>query len=253
MIAPFRRRGVGSRQLPESESVIDLSREMSDLLAAFGAAAPGRGRTVQFVSAAAGEGTSTVAREFARLAAARSARPVWLVDVDLLGETQFQAVSLDPGRFGDLSGPSQASPDGSMFFAVQPPSRAPDGRPWPDARYLSAHAAMDRRLWVTRFRREALLPGQSVRILRATGWWEALRRHADWIVVDSPTTARSSAALALGALMDSTVLVVGAERTEAAAHAGLRDAVTGAGGQVAGMVLNRVKVRAPAFLRALVS
>ena len=233
--------------------MIDLSAEMSELLTAFGPSAPGRGRAVQFVAAANGEGTSTVAREFARLAASRSTRPVWLVDLDLLSDGQFQAVSLDPSRFGDVGGPSAATPDGSMFFAVQPPSWAPDGRPWPDARYLSAHAAMDRRLWVTRFRSETLAAGQSVRVLRTTGWWEALRRHADWIVIDSPSTERSSAALALAPMMDATVLVVGAERSDAALHAGLRDAINATGGQVAGVVLNRVRVRAPGFLRKLVS
>lgn len=233
--------------------MIDLSREMTDLIGAFGPGAPGRGRAVQFVAAADGEGTSTVAREFARLAASRSARPVWLVDLDLLGDAQFQAVSLDPARFGDVGGPLSASPDGSAFFAVQPPSRQPDGRAWPDARYLSAHAAMDRRLWVTRFRTEALRSGQSVRILRASGWWEAVRRHADWVVIDSPSTQRSSAALALAPMMDATVLVVAAERSDAAVHAGLRDAIEASGGHCAGVVLNRVKVKAPGFLRALVS
>lgn len=233
--------------------MVDLSREMADLLAAFGPASPGRGRAVQFVAAASGEGTSTVAREFARLAAVRGSRPTWLVDLDLLSDAQFQAVSLDPDGFGEVSGPSAATPDGSMFFAVQPPSRSPDGRPWADARYLSAHAALDRRLWVTRFRAEMLTPGQSVRVLRATGWWESLRRHADWIVVDSPSTERSSVALALAPMMDATVLVVGAEKTDAALHAGLRDAVVAAGGHCAGVVLNRVKVRAPGFLRRLVS
>lgn len=233
--------------------MVDLSAEMSGLLAALGSATPGRGRAIQFVAAAEGEGTSTVAREFARLAAERSSRPVWLVDLDLLGDVQLTAVQMEPHRFGQVGGPASASPDGSMFFAVQPPSRGPDGRAWQDARYLSAHAAMGRRLWVTRFRTEALQPGQSVRVLRATGWWESLRRHADWIVVDAPSTARSSAALAVAPLMDATVLVVSAERTDAAVHAGLRDAVESTGGACAGVVLNRVKVRPPAFLRAVAS
>lgn len=233
--------------------MVNLSAEMGELLAAFGAPTPGRGRAVQFVAAVEGEGTSTVAREFARLAAERSSRSVWLVDLDLLGDVQLTAVQAQPDRFGPVSGPASASPDGSMFFSVQPPCRGPDGRPWPDARYLAAHAAMGRRLWVTRFRAETLQPGQSVRVLRSTGWWEALRRHADFIVVDAPSTARSSAALAVAPMMDATVLVVGAEGSDAAVHAGLRDAVETTGGVCAGVVLNRVKVRPPGFLRAIAS
>ena len=246
-----RAKEVSSEPAPHAAAAIDLSREMADLIGAFGASTPGRGRVIQFVAAADGEGTSTIAREFARVAAARASRPVWLVDLDLMDDAQVRAVQSDPERFGAVGEPAAASPDGSMFFAVQPPVRGPDGRAWPDARYLSAHAAMGRRLWVTRFRTEALTPGQSVRVLRASPWWDALRRHADWIIVDAPSTARSSAALALAPLVDATVLVVGAEKSDAAVHAGLRDAITSVGGQCAGVVLNRARTRAPGFLRAL--
>lgn len=247
----LRRAAKPAADAPAMASGVDLSREMADLLGAFGAPTPGRGRVVQFVAAADGEGTSTVAREFARLAATRASRGVWLVDLDLMGDAQVRAVQGDPGRFGAVGGPAAASPDGSMFFAVQPPARGPDGRAWPDARYLSCYPAMGRRLWVTRFRTEALTPGQTVRVLRSTPWWDALRRHADWVVVDAPSTARSSAALALAPLVDATVLVVGAEKTDAAVHAGLRDAIVSVGGQCAGVVLNRVRTRPPGFLRAL--
>lgn len=238
-------------ETPRRSASVDLSHEMGELVAAFGPPTPGRGRVIQFVAAADGEGTSTVAREFARLTASRTSRGVWLVDLDLMDDAQARAVEADTERFGPVSGPAAASPDGSMFFAVQPPARGPDGRAWPDARYLSAHAAMGRRLWVTRFRTEALTPGQSVRVLRSSPWWDSLRRHSDWVIVDAPSTARSSAALALAPLVDATVLVVGAEKSDAAVHAGLRDAIVSVGGTCAGVVLNRVRARPPGFLRAL--
>ena len=74
-----------------------------------------------------------------------------------MGQTQAAAIAARSARASASSGrPAAATPDGSMFFTVQPPLRAPDGRPWPDARYISAHAVGGPGLWVTRFRREAM-------------------------------------------------------------------------------------------------
>ncbi|HRD28578.1 MAG TPA: sugar kinase, partial [Caulobacter sp.] len=63
--------------------MVDLSAEMAELWASLGGTSPGRARAVQFVAARRGEGTSTVAREFAAYAASRAGRTVWLVDLDL--------------------------------------------------------------------------------------------------------------------------------------------------------------------------
>ncbi len=65
--------------------------------------------------------------EFARFAAGRSDRPVWLVDLDLQGGGQHGAISADPSRYGVLGRGAAASPDGSAFFTVQPPGRDAQG------------------------------------------------------------------------------------------------------------------------------
>ena len=64
--------------------MVDLTSEMAGLWAALGSAPAHRGRVIQFACANTGEGASTVAREFARLAAVRARKPVWLVDADTL-------------------------------------------------------------------------------------------------------------------------------------------------------------------------
>lgn len=231
--------------------MVDLTPEMAQLWGSLGAAQPGQARVIQFVAARTGEGTSTVAREFARYASRRAQRAVWLVDLDLLDAPQHKAISDDPGRYGALGRQSAASPDGSAFFTVQPPTRGPDGRPWPDARYLVAHAVGGSQLWVTRFRREILQPDQRVSVLPTGDYWRALRRHAEVIVVDAPAADRSSAALAIAPFADATVLVVAAEEGDAAGPAVLRDAIANAGGRCAGLVFNRVRAEPPAFLKAI--
>lgn len=231
--------------------MVDLNAEMADLWASLGAPAAGRARVIQVVAARRGEGTSTVARELAWFAAKRAGRSVWLVDLDLLASPQYLAVRGEAERYGALGEPAAASPDGSIFFTVQPAAQGPDGQPWPDARYLSAHRVGSARWWVTRFRREGLKGRQGVHILPTGDYWTALRRYADVIIVDCPSPDRSQAALVVAPFMDQTVLVVAADEADVRAPAQLRDAIAAAGGTVAGIFFNRATVTPPGFMKAI--
>jgi Mrp family chromosome partitioning ATPase len=229
--------------------MVDLSAEMAELWASMGLSAAGRARIIEFIGASGGEGTSTVAREFALYAAQGEGRRVWLVDLDLMGQSQAEALSADPVRHGDVGPGAPATPDGSMFFTVQPPLKRPDRRAWPDGRYIRAHGVGGADLWVTHFRRDALRGRQAVHVLPAPDYWNALRRHADLIVVDAPAAERSHAGLTVAPNMDAVVLVVAADHADTRGPAYLRDAVSEAGGHCAGVFVNRVRVSAPRFLR----
>jgi Mrp family chromosome partitioning ATPase len=236
--------------------MVDLSKDMAALLERLdwgpgGQRPRGLGRVVQFVGAAPGEGVSTVAREFARVAAPRVRRGVWLVELDLMSGGQHAAIEAEPGLYGALGRATRASADGSTFFDVSPRIAGPDGRPWPDAGYLDAFPVGRARWWVTRFRREALRPGQTVRILNTPTYWNMMRRHADLVVVDAPSAQRSRVALATAALVDANVLVVAADRRDIRAPVALRDGLINAGGRCAGLVFNRAAPEPPAFLKAL--
>lgn len=229
--------------------MVDLTSEMAALWSALGPGSARRGRVIQFVAAASGEGTSTVAREFARLAAVRARKPVWLIDGDLRQPCQLEAASAEPERFGQLGDPVFASPDDSAFFSVNPPVRAKDGRSIPPARLLSARPALGGRLWITLFRAEALRTGQKVEPSPDPAYWEAMRCHAETVVIDAPAADRNDLAATLAPLVDLTVLVVAAETTPAGQAAALRDLIVTAGGQIAGVVLNRSTYRPPGPLR----
>ena len=231
--------------------MVDLNVEMAELWASLNASSPGRGRVVQLIAARRGEGTSTVARELAFHAASRAGRSVWLVDVDLLASPQAAALAAEQPRYGGLGEAVSASPDGSMFFTVRPPSASPEGEAWSDARFLAGHRIGALRWWVTRFRREALKPGQTVHVLPSGAYWQAMRRSADLIVVDTPSPRRSQAGLTLARFMDQTIMVVAADEADIQAPAALRDAVRGAGGAVGGVFLNRSTVQPPPFLKAI--
>jgi Mrp family chromosome partitioning ATPase len=231
--------------------MIDLTTEMAELWAALGPGRRHRGRVVLFVSALAGEGTSTVAREYARLAAVRARKPVWLIDGDLVQQDQMQTVGGDPERFGQLGRPAHASPDGSSFFTISPPLVGRGGQPVAPARLITARPALGGRLWVTRFNQEILRSGQRAEATDDSRYWDALRAHAETIVIDAPSADRSDLALVLAPLADLTVLVVAGQATDAAAPMALRDEIEAVGGTIAGVVVNRSTYRAPPLLRRL--
>jgi hypothetical protein len=231
--------------------MVDLTAEMAQLLESLGPARPGQARVIQLVAASGGEGTSTVARELARFAAGRARRPVWLIDLDLMNSRQYAAVAADPARYGKLGRATAASPDSSAFFTLQPPAVGPDGRPWRDARYLVAHPVGGANFWVTRFRREALIGDQTVHVMPTGDYWNALRQHAELVVIDAPAADRSRAALTIAPFIDFTILVVAADGADPAGPAALRDAIHAAGGQCAGIMFNRANVETPSFMRAL--
>ena len=222
---------------------------MAELWQALGAPPTGRPLAIEFIAARDGEGVSTVARELAFRLARSDHRRVWLIDLDLMGQSQAQLMADDPVRFGELGPAAQASPDGSTFFTVQPPLTRPDGRPWPDARYIGAHSVGGPGLWVTRFRREAMRPNQGVHVTPTPGYWTALKKHADVVIVDAPAAARSQAGLTVAPLMDEVVLVVAADETDHRGPVQLRDDPEAVGARCSGVFVNRVRLETPGFLR----
>jgi hypothetical protein len=231
--------------------MVDLSLDMAELAGRLLATPGGPGRVLQFAAAEPGEGVSTVAREFARFVAPHAQRGVWLVELDVLRGEQYDVISAEPDRYGPLGAPTRASPNESCFFSVDPKIQGVDGRPWPDCRYLDAYPVGEARWWITRFRREALKPGQSVSILNAPAYWNSLRVHADFVVIDAPALARSQVAPAIAPLVDANVLVVSAEREDMDGPLALKAALTAAGGRCAGMVFNRAPKAPPRFLSRL--
>jgi hypothetical protein len=231
--------------------MVDLTSEMAALWAALGPAPGHRGRVVQIAAAASGEGVSTVAREYARLAAVRARRPVWLIDADLAQQGQMEAILAEPDRFGALGKAAIATPDGSIFFAVTPRIMDRAGKPVHPARLMTARPCLGGRLWVTRFAAEHLRSGQRAEAVSDARYWDALRKHADTVVIDAPAADRNDMAITLAPYVDATVLVVAAESGAASEPLMLRDEIEAVGGKIAGVVVNRSTYNPPGFLRRL--
>jgi hypothetical protein len=73
------------------------------------------------------------------------------------------------------------------------------------------------------------------------GWatqFPAMRNSYDLILIDSPAAERSYDGILLGPVVDTTLLVVEAEKTRSAVVQNLRDKIVDMGGQIAGVLLN---------------
>ena len=231
--------------------MVDLASEMATLAERLGPPPGAAARTVLFVAPEQGAGTSTIALAFAQYVAQRARKGVWLVELDLMKGQLHEHVSQGRDAYGDLGEAVRASPTDAMFFSVNPKSKDAAGAPWSDVRYLAAHGVGRSKLWITRFRREALRPGQTVQILCEPDYWRALKPHADYIIVDAPAAERSEAVRAVAPFMDANVLVVSAAERNDQAVLALRDDIIAAGGRCAGLVLTRAPAEPPAFLRRM--
>ena len=193
-----------------------------------------------FIAANEGEGTSSVAASFALLAARKSQKAAWLLDIDLRRNGAFAAFE---GGFARGVGKPGRAYDASLrtdpIYTLSAPVKSKSGGN-ATGKLLSVHEIDRTRLLVSRFRNELVSHGQSVRLKDQPEWWSRVRQAADWVVVDAPAVTRTSAGLFLARRMDGVFIVVQADSTGPEEVAALRDEITAHGGRVAGLVLNRM-------------
>ena len=197
------------------------------------------GRSVMFMAARSGEGVSSVAASFALLAAQHARRAVWLVDVDLKRNHQFNTFAVGPfaQAFGGVGPPYSAALKTQPFFTVEPE----DAEANAGLGLFTAHRVGDSRLMVTQFDKSRLKTNQAIRIRTQPAYWQAVRAATDWAVVDAPALELAGAGLAIASQMDRVVIVVRADETTPADVDAVRREIEAHGGNVAGVVLNRRK------------
>ena len=201
--------------------------------------AMGGSRVICFLSANGGAGTTSAAVSFALLAEKRAARSVWLVDLDFRGNRAAEAFQSPPfDEIGPLSRPYDGALNCPPPYALSPESDLEATARGSD-KLLTVHQVGERRLLVTRFRGERLPPEERVRLRDSAAWWSAVRRAADWIIVDAPALDKSGDGLAIAAYVDAYVLVLNGPDTTAGDAMVLRQEIERQSGRVIGAVLNR--------------
>lgn len=180
----------------------------------------GTGTIVQLIAARSGEGTSSLARDLAVLAARMPSMRVLLLDLVPPGNAQITALR-------DTLG---------IAISVTKPLIAPPAE-------VLVHQMALGDLHVT----ETFRP-PAAGLVGWIGQFPALRTSYDLILIDSPSAERSYDGIILGPDVDTTLLVVEAEKTRSAAALDLREKVTEMGGQIGGVLLNKRRFHIPGFI-----
>lgn len=207
----------------------------------------GTGRLVQFMSAHPGEGTSTIAREFAKVAVLHSQQNVLLLDLNSAEPSQygfFETASRD-GETGLLSEPLDCGVDPDSLWRRTSDVRAHDRSNMPRESLMSFHRVGTSKLLVSRFNAAALEHGESAQVTNQPGFWEGLRRSIDLTIVDSPAASEAYDGVAVSGVTDAVVLVVEAETTRVPVIQDLRDRIATRGGNLVGVVFNKRRFHIP--------
>jgi len=177
----------------------------------------GVGRVLMVMGGSRGAGASTVARELARLCAQRTARGVWLFDLDFTDTAQARATRVRGEAF-------------DAGFGRRTPWQLGAG-----SRLVMRESAQ-RQLFVSEIQTAPETRLQA-RLSAMPEYWQALREAIDLAIIDAP--GQSRAPLVLAPDVDGVILVADARQQDQTSLMARREAIEAAGGVVAGVIVNR--------------
>jgi Mrp family chromosome partitioning ATPase len=205
----------------------DFHGELAGLRFTLETALPGRTtRVVQFAAAVSGEGTTSVAANFARVIAQDATQNVLLVDANVRrpGLGLFFGLAPMPGLREILAANNIAATEASLQSVERP-----------NLHVLTAlEAGSD------------LAQVYAPESLR--DFWAQVGRHYQWVIVDSPPVLEAPETATLGGTVDTTVLVIQAARTKRGVVQRAMERCAKANAPVLGAVLNRRRLDIPEFI-----
>ena len=182
------------------------------------------GKSIQFIGSQAGEGTSTVVRDFAMVSAARLGKSVLLLDADPQNPSQHNFFHLQPKfgweeilrnrrtfrkaicRIGDTSLYVYPTPLGS--------------------------ASLPKALFSPEIKE----------------FWEEAKEKFDLVLIDSAPASASPDGIALSRFVDGVVLVLSADKTRKPVAESLKNQILQNGGNLLGMVFNNRRYHIPDWM-----
>ncbi|MFZ0927422.1 MAG: CpsD/CapB family tyrosine-protein kinase [Syntrophobacteraceae bacterium] len=183
-----------------------------------------KNRVLQFIGSRAGEGTSTVVREFARIAAERIAHRVLLVDADRFEGTQSKFYSVE----SELSWIRALVESAEVGRAI--------------------HQVHDSSLFISPACNSSVPTPELFNSPRFDGFWASLKLNFDLILIDSPPLTMSPDALAIASKVDGVILIVEAENTKWRTARHVRAQIERVGGKILGIVFNKRRYYIPQII-----
>jgi capsular exopolysaccharide synthesis family protein len=205
----------------------EFHRELAALRHTLEAALPGRAtRVVQFAAAVGGEGTTTVAANFARVLAQDATQSVLLVDANVRrpGLALFFGLAEQPGLRELIDAGAIAETERYLQAAERP-----------NLHVLAATEATGDLAQV--YAPEALRE-----------FWARVGRNYHWVIVDGAPVNEAPETAIVGGTVDTTVIVIQAARTKRGVVQRAMERCAKAGAPVLGAVLNRRRLDIPEFI-----
>ncbi len=205
----------------------DFFRELAGLRHTLESAMPDRAtRVLQFTAAVAGEGTTTVAANFARVVAQDPTQAVLLVDGNVRrpGLALFFGLAESAG-LKELSDAGAAAEAGRYVQSVERPNL-----------HVLTQAPLSGDLAHV-FAPEALRE-----------FWAAFGRNYQWVIVDGAPVIEAPETATIGSTVDTTLIVIEAARTKRGVVQRAMERCAKAGVPVLGAVLNKRRLDIPEFI-----
>ncbi len=183
----------------------------------------GKSKIVQFIGTREGEGTSTIVREFGRVAADLIGNSVLLLDADRHHSSQ--------GRFFDIERSS------GWLDALKGEGLTGD----------LFHRVGESTLFVSPSCNSA---GYTPEMFdsRFDSMCQNLRKDFDMVLIDSAPITISPNGLAIASKVDGVILVIEAEKTRYQTAKQVRDNISRVGGNILGVILNKRRFYIPQYI-----
>jgi Mrp family chromosome partitioning ATPase len=182
---------------------------------------------IQFIGSRAGEGTSTLIREFALTVAQQSSKPVLLVEADSEHPSQAQAFGLEPRPHIDVVLKEGKPFDGTLTKIEQ------------SNLFLGSLSSQFFRSLTDRS------------FFHSTDMWKAARNQFSLILIDSAPVNASSDGLAICESVNGVILVLAAEKTRSAVVQNVKREILRREGNLLGIVFTKRKFHIPKSIHKL--
>ncbi|TLN00822.1 CpsD/CapB family tyrosine-protein kinase [bacterium] len=172
-------------------------------------------KVILFLSAKEGEGTSTIVREFARIAARKMGKTVFVLDSGHDPHQRCIFLHIMPESEHEGTATGKNVPQGEMDLEMCPLDMSLGHRP---LNFYSPNIA---------------------------DFWDSLRQKYDLILVDSSSVSSSPDGIEISRGVDGVILVVEAEKTRWQVVENLKQKIEKSGGNILGMVFNKRRYYIP--------
>ncbi|MGB4224397.1 MAG: hypothetical protein WBJ54_11335, partial [Syntrophorhabdus sp.] len=205
-----------------AKSEMDMEQEMIDLYQTVTAALPDADRrTILFVGSRSNEGTSTIARQLARVASLRMEKSVLLIDLD------------------------RSRPDLHVYSTLKAKTDLQDGE---DQTGLSLTRVEESSLYVMPLFWRIMVTPKTIDYAKRGDFWESLKDQFDLIIVDSPPASMFPDGPAIVSRLDGVILVVEAEKTRWHVALSVKEKILKSGGNILGIVFNKRRLYIPELI-----